>query len=45
MLPHKHLQERSLNITYFLNRYGFNFVDWIYNAIEFEDKSHRVIYL
>ena len=45
MLPHKHLQERSLNITYFLNRYGFNFVDWIYNAIDLEDKSHRVIYL
>ena len=45
MLPHKHLQERSLNITYFLNRYGFNFIDWIYDAIDLEDKSHRVIYL
>ena len=45
LLPHKHLQERSLNITYFLNRYGFNFVDWIYNSIDLDDKSHRVIYL
>ena len=45
LLPHKHLQERALNITYFLNRYGFNFVDWIYNAIDLEDRSHRVIYL
>lgn len=45
LLPHKHLQERSLNIAYFLNRYGFNFVDWIYNSIDLEDKSHRVIYL
>jgi bacillithiol biosynthesis cysteine-adding enzyme BshC len=45
LLPLKHLQERSLNITYFVNRYGFNFVDWIYNAIDLDDKSHRVIYL
>jgi bacillithiol synthase len=45
LLPHKHLQERTLNITYFLNRYGFNFVDWIYQAIDLDDKGHRVIYL
>ncbi|MEP6947111.1 MAG: bacillithiol biosynthesis cysteine-adding enzyme BshC [Acidobacteriota bacterium] len=45
LLPHKHLQERALNISYFVNRYGFNFVDWIYNSIDLEDKSHRVIYL
>lgn len=45
LLPHKHLQERSLNIAYFLNRYGFNFVDWIHNSIDLDDKSHRVIYL
>ena len=45
LLPHKHLQERTLNITYFLNRYGLNFVDWIYDAIDLDDKSHRIIYL
>ncbi len=45
LLPHKHLQERTLNVTYFLNRYGFNFVDWIYQAIDLDDKGHRVIYL
>jgi bacillithiol synthase len=45
LLPHRNLQERSLNITYFLNRYGFNFIDWIYDAIDLEDKTHRVIYL
>ena len=45
LLPHKHLQERSLNISYFLDRYGRNFVDWIYNSVDLDDKGHRVIYL
>lgn len=45
LLPNKHLQERSLNVTYFLDRYGELFVDWIYSAVELEDKGHRVIYL
>jgi bacillithiol synthase len=45
LLPHKHLQERTLNITYFLNRYGLNFIDWIYDAIDLDDKAHRIIYL
>ncbi len=45
LLPHKHLQERTLNISYFLNRYGLNFVDWIYDAIDLDDKAHRIIYL
>ncbi len=45
LLPHKHLQERSLNITYLLNRYGVDIVDWIYNSIDLDDKTHRVIYV
>ena len=45
LLPHKHLQERSLNVIHFLNRYGFNFIDWIYDVIALEDKSHRVVRL
>lgn len=45
LLPHKSLQERTLNVNYFLNRYGFYFVDWIYQAIDLDDKGHRVIYL
>lgn len=45
LLPHKHLQERTLNVNYFLNRYGFYFIDWVYQAIDLDDKGHRVIYL
>ncbi|HQX54814.1 MAG TPA: bacillithiol biosynthesis cysteine-adding enzyme BshC [Pyrinomonadaceae bacterium] len=45
LLPHKHLQERALNITYFLDRFGLNFIDWIYNAVDLDDRAHRVIRL
>ncbi|MBK9438933.1 MAG: bacillithiol biosynthesis cysteine-adding enzyme BshC [Chloracidobacterium sp.] len=45
LLPHKHLQERALNITYFLDRFGLNFIDWIYNAVDLDDRANRVIRL
>lgn len=45
LIPHKHLQERTLNVSYFLNRYGTYFIDWIYQAIDLDDKEHRIIYL
>ena len=45
LLPNGGLQERKLNITYFINRYGPRFIDWMYNAADLDDRSHRVIYL
>lgn len=45
LLPHEHLQERSLNVLYYTNRYGTGFIDWIYNALDLDDKSHRIVYL
>lgn len=45
LVPNKHLQERSLNITSFADRYGLYLVDWIYQAIDLDDKEHRLIYL
>jgi bacillithiol synthase len=45
LMPHKHLQERTLNVTTVLNKYGLYAVDWIYNSIDLDDKGHRVIYL
>jgi bacillithiol biosynthesis cysteine-adding enzyme BshC len=45
LLPNKHLQERSLNVTYFLDRYGEYFIDWLYQAIDLDDKGHRIVYL
>jgi bacillithiol biosynthesis cysteine-adding enzyme BshC len=45
LLPHKHLQERSLNVNTFINRHGSYLFDWIYEAIDLDDKGHRIIYL
>ncbi|MEP6787646.1 MAG: bacillithiol biosynthesis cysteine-adding enzyme BshC [Acidobacteriota bacterium] len=43
LLPGGELQERSLNVINFLNRYGSNFVDWIYESIDLEDTGHRIV--
>lgn len=45
ILPHKGLQERTVNVLTFLNLYSFYFTDWIYEAIDLDDKGHRIIYL
>lgn len=45
LLPNKHLQERTLNVLSILNKYGLYSVDWIYEAIDLDDKGHRIIYL
>lgn len=45
LVPHKHLQERTLNVTTYLNLYGLYLIDWIYDAIDLDDKAHRIIYL
>lgn len=44
LLPNMHLQERTLNVAGFLNAYGSDFLDWIYEAIDLDDKGHRIIY-
>jgi bacillithiol biosynthesis cysteine-adding enzyme BshC len=45
LLPNKNLQERAVNITAFLNLYGPYFIDWVYDAIDLDDRGHRLIYL
>ena len=43
LLPNWQLQERTLNIFSFLNKYGPNFIAWLYEAIDLDDKDHRII--
>ncbi len=45
LVPNKHLQERTLNANSFVNRHGLYLFDWIYQAIDLDDKEHRIIYL
>ena len=45
LFPRDGLQERTLNVSYFLNRYGPNFIEWIYAACDLGNKEHSVIHL
>ncbi len=45
LLPYGELQERSLNVLYFLNKYGLHFIDWIYAVTDMNKKAHRIVNL
>ncbi|NNF00046.1 MAG: bacillithiol biosynthesis BshC, partial [Pyrinomonadaceae bacterium] len=45
LYPRNGLQERTLNIFHFLNRFGPNIIDWLYDSVESIEKEHKVIYL
>ena len=43
LLPDGQLQERTLNVFSFLNKFGPNFVEWLYQTIDLDDKDHRIV--
>lgn len=43
LYPRHGLQERTLNISYFLARYGFGFVKFLYEQMDSEETSHQLI--
>jgi bacillithiol biosynthesis cysteine-adding enzyme BshC len=43
LAPDRHLQERSLNVFSFINSYGPKFVDLLYEAVDLNDKRHRIL--
>ncbi len=43
LLPNGALQERTLNIFTYLNKFGPKFIEWLYFAIDLEDKDHRIV--
>lgn len=45
LLPENALQERAININYFLNSYGRNFIDWLYEFTEPTEVNHQILYL
>ncbi len=38
-------QERTLNISYFISKYGFGFIDFMQEKIDISEKSHQLISL
>ena len=45
LFPAKGLQERTLNVGYFLSKYGFGFMNFMYKKIDVSEKSHQLISL
>ena len=43
LLPGGALQERRLNVLYFLNKYGPKFIDWVYASTDVKNTSHRLL--
>ena len=45
LLPNGALQERKLNFASFADRYGMQFIDWMYEEVDPDCKDHKLIYL
>ena len=45
ILPNGKLQERELNITYFMNKHGLDFVKLLMNELQIDKFQHQVIRL
>ncbi|HEY4613151.1 MAG TPA: bacillithiol biosynthesis cysteine-adding enzyme BshC [Bacteroidota bacterium] len=45
LYPNGNFQERELNIVYFLNKYGLEFVKWLYGELSIEKFKHQIIQL
>jgi bacillithiol biosynthesis cysteine-adding enzyme BshC len=45
LYPNKGLQEREINFSYFLARYGYELIDRLYQEIELDSPDHRLVYL
>ncbi|MBV9214585.1 MAG: bacillithiol biosynthesis cysteine-adding enzyme BshC [Acidobacteria bacterium] len=45
LLPRGAMQERTLNFYNFYNKFGDNFIEWLYASLDLEDTGHRIIEL
>ncbi len=43
VFPNNNLQEREINITSYLNRYGFEFIGYLYSTVKPLDFSHKFL--
>ncbi len=45
LYPNKNLQEREINSSYFLARYGYELIDRLYEEVEVGSRDHKLVYL
>lgn len=45
LLPNGNLQEREINFIYFANKYGVDFVKWLYNELKINKFEHQILEL
>jgi bacillithiol biosynthesis cysteine-adding enzyme BshC len=45
LYPNKNLQEREINVSYFLARYGYELIDKLYQEVDIGFRDHKLIYL
>lgn len=45
LLPNKNLQERELNLYYFLSRYGRGLLNELHDAVEIGFSNHKLVYI
>jgi bacillithiol biosynthesis cysteine-adding enzyme BshC len=45
LYPNKNLQEREINVAYFLARYGYELIDRIYDEVALNLRDHKLLYL
>lgn len=43
LYPNKGLQEREINVSYFLARYGYELLDRIYDEVTLEEAGHQLL--
>jgi len=41
--PNENLQERELTIVNFVNKYGFDFFDWLFNELDIKEFKHQIL--
>ena len=45
LYPNRTFQERVLNLAYFVSKYGFQFITFLYEQIDAENPKHKLVYL
>ncbi len=43
LYPNQNYQERVFNWTHFVNKYGFDFITWLFAELSIEDRNHQIL--